>query len=134
MYLYKKIILIILFVVINISSYASECIVNPTITSRIASGPRWDGVLINPKKSVAVRSTSFKKLYFIAALMTMKDFKEPSIGVWTSNGLENGMIFSINSAATGFTVFPDGQKAGPKININDHGYKEVLACFKINYK
>jgi hypothetical protein len=75
-----------------------------------------------------------KNLYFIAANMKIEGFNEPSTGLWASNSLESGMIFSVNSDAIGFSIFPDGQKGGPKVNTSDHGYIEALNCFKEKFK
>ena len=131
---YKTVILTSLLSIAPISSsFANECIYSPKIIKNIASGTRYKDASIDAKKSVAFKSNGFKSLYFIAARINSEAFK-PSIGIWTVNGIENGMIFSVNTDAKITTVFPDGEKAGPKIKKSDHGYKEVTKCFNDKYK
>ncbi|BCD97721.1 hypothetical protein [Marinagarivorans cellulosilyticus] len=115
------------------SAQASECIYAPEVAGIIASSLRFPDATVNAKKSVAFKSDNFKNLYFIAAEVNSESFGS-NIGVWTSNSLETGMIFSANTDAAITTVFPDGQKAGPKIKSSDHGYNDVVACFNKLFK
>ena len=114
-------------------SFANVCIYSPKTIKNIASGSRYPDVSIDTKQSVAFKSNDFKKLYFIAARINSGAFK-PSIGIWTVNDIESGMIFSVNTDAKITTVFPDGEKAGPRIKKSDHGYNEVTKCFNKKFK
>ena len=131
---YKTVILTTLLSIAPLSSsFANECIYSPKIIKNIASGSRYPDASIDTKQSVAFKSNDFKKLYFIAARINSDAFK-PSIGIWTVNGIESGMIFSVNTDAKITTVFPDGEKSGPKIKKSDHGYNEVTKCFNKKFK
>jgi hypothetical protein len=116
-----------------LSAQASDCIYNPKAADILATSLRFPDATVNAKQSVAFKSNDFKNLYFIAALVNSESFGS-NIGVWVSNNLESGMIFSANSDAAITTVFPDGQKAGPKVEASDHGYNEAITCFNKKFK
>ena len=131
---YKTVIFTTLLSFVYLSpSFANECIYSPKIIKNIASGSRYSDASIDTKQSVAFKSNDFKKLYFIASRINSVAFK-PSIGIWTVNDIDSGMIFSVNTDAKITTVFPDGEKTGPRIKKSDHGYNEVIKCFNKKFK
>ncbi|MCL6417810.1 hypothetical protein MIB92_19330 [Aestuariirhabdus sp. Z084] len=117
----------------SLSAQASDCTYNPKVADILATSLRFPDATVDAKQSVAIKSNDFKNLYFVAARVNSESFGS-NIGVWISNSLESGMIFSANSDAAITTVFPDGQKSGPKVKTSDHGYNEAIACFKKKYK
>lgn len=133
----NKFIAIVLTTLLSITSLSSafgnDCVYSPSVINSIASGMRFPDAAINTKQSVAFRSKDFKQLYFIAARINSESF-EKSIGIWTVNDLESGMIFTANTDASITTVFPNGTKGGPKITESDHGYSEVMECFNKKFK
>jgi hypothetical protein len=85
------------------------------------------------KYAQAVRSKSFKKLYFISAeiegkLMERKD----DIGTWASNSLQPGagMILSVSALAKEFSVWPDGSKTRAEITMFEDGAAASRDCVR----
>ena len=81
--------------------------------------------------AAAVRSNSFKRMYFISARIVGEGLSDPPpVGTWATNRLVvgKGMVFSVGPWSTKYSVYPDGSKTKADIQSIDHGYAESQRC------
>ncbi len=81
----------------------------------------------------AVKSNSFQKLFFIAAEIQAEGSEGSNeIGIWASNSLNphEGLMFSVNTYATSYSMFPDGCKGKAQICPWEDGAREAEGCTK----
>lgn len=93
-----------------------------------------EGYTLHTNTARAVKSSDFKKLYFIAAQVTGPRLPPPGhIGIWASNSLQagEGMILSVNWLANDYSVWPNGEQSEAKISISDHGIRESETCAEV---
>lgn len=77
----------------------------------------------------AVKSTDFKNVYMIAALLNGPGVKN-QVGVWASNSLEEGGFFSVDGFALEFSDWADGPKSDANITLTSEGVDEAKDCAK----
>jgi len=106
----------------------ADCIQLPgSVMSAIASGEQ-DGVGMSPVIGYAIKSPDFSNVYFMAI-----EFKATGIGnqvgVWARNGIETGIIMSVDGFAKQFTVWPDASKTDAQISGADRNIDAVKSCY-----
>jgi hypothetical protein len=74
-------------------------------------------------KAGAVKSTEHKKAYYVAVRFHGSGVKD-GIGVWATNDLNSGSIFSVDGFAKEFSDFP--QQEG--FSSTDHGADAAKTC------
>jgi hypothetical protein len=94
------------------------------LVSAISSGltVNGGGSLSNAQ---AVRSTSFSKVWFVAARINGSGMGADSVGVWATNDLAGaGMVYAIDGLAHEFSDWG----VAKDISRSDDGYAEARAC------
>ena len=104
-----------------------ECISIPlNVLADIASGEEA-GVGMIPVVGYAVKSPDFSNVYFLVIQFSATGV-DNQIGVWARNGIDSGMILSVDSIAQNFTVWPDADGTDAAIASNDPGVKLSKSC------
>jgi hypothetical protein len=96
------------------------------VLADIASGEEA-GVGMIPLVGKAIKSTDFSNVYFLAIQFSATGV-DNQIGVWARNGIDSGMILSVDSIAQNFTVWPDADGTDAAIASNDPGVKLSKSC------
>ncbi len=104
-----------------------ECISIPSnVLADIASGEEA-GVGMIPVVGYAVKSPDFSNVYFLAIQFSATGVQD-QIGVWARNGIDSGIIMSVDSIAQNFTVWPDADGTGAAISRNDPSVESAKSC------
>jgi hypothetical protein len=104
-----------------------ECISVPSdVLADIASGEE-NGVGMLPVLGFAVKSPDFSNVYFLAVKFSATGVDD-QIGVWARNGIDSGLIMSVDSIAKNFTVWPDADGTGAAIASNDPSVTLSKSC------
>ena len=104
-----------------------QCISIPSnVLSDIASGEEA-GVGMIPVVGYAVKSPDFSNVYFLAVKFSATGIDD-QIGVWARNGINSGVIMSVDPIAQNFTVWPDADSADAAIASNDPNVKSAKSC------
>jgi hypothetical protein len=91
------------------------------------------GTLTNVK---AVKSTDFKRVYFISADIEGSGMEEPNsddIGTWVKSGplrVGGGLILAVDATANEFSDWGDGRKTDAQLSMEDEGAEESKDCVK----
>lgn len=108
--------------------------VQPELIKIIESGLTvGGGGKLETASASAVKSNSFKNVYFISAEIQGSGMEgQGEIGLWSTNSLTagKGMIFSVNSMAREFSKWPDGTKSKAELSQFDDGAQESMECVK----
>lgn len=83
------------------------------------------------RNAQAVRSKTYKKLFFISAEIDGPGVKgKGDIGTWASNSLQvgHGIIMSVSPMAKEFSVWPDGKRTKANITMFDDGAMTSKNC------
>ena len=106
----------------------SSCIpLSDSVLIAIASGED-DGVGMRPTVGYAIKSADFNNVYFMAVEFVATGI-ENQVGVWARNGIDTGLILSVDGIAKSFTVWPDASKTDAQISGADRNIDLVKACF-----
>jgi hypothetical protein len=108
-------------------SEENGCSVLPlSVMTAITSGEQ-EGVGMIPVRGAYVKSPDFKNVYFMAI-----EFKatgiENQVGVWARNGIESGLILSVDGFAKAFTVWPDASQTDAEISGADRSIETAKRC------
>lgn len=104
-----------------------ECISIPSnVLTDIASGEEA-GVGMIPIVGFAVKSPDFSNVYFLAIQFSATGV-EDQIGVWARNGIDLGIIMSVDSIAQNFSVWPDADGTDAAIASNDPSVGSAKSC------
>ena len=104
-----------------------ECISIPSnVLADIASGEEA-GVGMIPLVGYAIKSTDFSNVYFLAIQFSATGVDE-QVGVWARNGIDSGIIMSVDPIAQNFTVWPDADGTDAAIAPNDPSVKSAKSC------
>lgn len=104
-----------------------QCIPIPSnVLADIASGEEA-GVGMIPVDGYAVKSPDFSNVYFFAIRFSATGVDD-QIGVWARNGIDSGIIMSVDSIAQNFTVWPDADGTDAAIAPNDPSVKLSKSC------
>lgn len=105
----------------------TSCIkLSDSVMNAIASGEE-DGVGMSPKVGYAIKSTDFNNVYFLAIEFGASGI-ENQVGVWARNGIESGIIMSVDGTAKSFTVWPDASSTDAQISGADRNIDLVKSC------
>ena len=105
----------------------SSCIpLADSVLNAIASGEE-DGVGMRPTVGYAIKSADFDNVYFLAVEFGATGI-ENQVGVWARNGIETGLILSVDGTAKSFTVWPDASKTDAQISGADRNIDLVKSC------
>lgn len=105
----------------------SNCIQLPqSVIEAIASGEE-EGVGMVPVVGYAIKSPDFNNVYFMAIEFEATGVKN-QVGVWARNGIETGLILSVDGFAKEFTVWPDASKTDAQISGADRSIDVVKKC------
>ena len=108
--------------------------IQPDLIQIIESGLTVNGGgTLETTSASAIKSKSFKNVYFISAEIQGPGMQEQGdIGLWSTNSLTagKGMIFSVNSIAREFSKWPDGTKSKAELSQFDDGAQEAMQCVK----
>lgn len=106
---------------------SSACIRLPqSVIEAIASGQE-EGVGMVPVIGYAIKSPDFNNVYFMAIEFEATGVKN-QVGVFARNGLETGLILSVDGFAKEFTVWPDASKTDAQISGADRSIDVVKNC------
>jgi hypothetical protein len=104
-----------------------QCIAIPSVVlADIASGEE-SGVGMIPVVGYAVKSPDFSNVYFLAIQFSATGIDD-QIGVWARNGIDSGIIMSVDSIAQNFTVWPDADGTDAAIASNDPSVSSAKPC------
>jgi hypothetical protein len=104
-----------------------ECISIPSnVLADIASGEET-GVGMMPILGFAIKSPDFSNVYFLAINFSATGVND-QIGVWARNGIDSGIIMSVDSIAKNFTVWPDADGTNAAIASNDPSVELSKSC------
>jgi hypothetical protein len=104
-----------------------SCIpLSDSVLSAIASGEE-DGVGMSPVVGYAIKSSDFNNVYFMAIEFAASGI-ENQVGVWARNGIESGIIMSVDGTAKSFTVWPDASSTDAQISGADRNIDLVKSC------
>jgi hypothetical protein len=104
-----------------------SCIpLSESVLNAIASGEE-DGVGMSPTVGYAIKSTDFNNVYFMAIEFGASGI-ENQVGVWARNGIESGIIMSVDGTAKSFTVWPDASSTDAQISGADRNIDLVKSC------
>ena len=104
-----------------------QCIEIPSLVlADIASGEE-SGVGMIPVAGYAIKSPDFSNVYFLAIQFSATGIDD-QIGVWARNGIDSGIIMSVDSIAQNFTVWPDADGTDAAIASNDPSVSSAKSC------
>ena len=104
-----------------------SCIpLSESVLSAIASGEE-DGVGMSPTVGYAIKSSDFNNVYFMAIEFGASGI-ENQVGVWARNGIDSGIIMSVDGTAKSFTVCPDASTTDAQISGADRNIDLVKSC------
>jgi hypothetical protein len=110
-----------------VSPAIAQCIpIPPNVLADIASGEE-SGVGMVPVDGYAIKSPDFSNVYFLAIRFSATGVDD-QIGVWARNGIDSGIIMSVDSIAQNFTVWPDADSTDAAIAPNDPSVKLSKSC------
>ena len=81
----------------------------------------------------AVRSKSFKKMFFISAEIDGPIMeRKGDIATWASNSLQpyKGIVLAVSALATEFSVYPDGRKTKAEVSMWEDGAVQSKDCVR----
>jgi hypothetical protein len=111
----------------NSASSNVQCIsIPPNVMADIASGEEAGAGMI-PVSGYAVKSPDFSNVYFLAIQFSATGVDE-QVGVWARNGIDSGIIMSVDPIAQNFTVWPDADGTDAAIAPNDPSVKSAKSC------
>ena len=104
-----------------------QCIlIPPNVMADIASGEEAGAGMI-PVSGYAVKSPDFSNVYFLAIQFSATGIDD-QVGVWARNGIDSGIIMSVDSIAQSFTVWPDADGTDAAIASNDPSVQSAKSC------
>ena len=104
-----------------------QCIlIPPNVMADIASGEEAGAGMI-PVSGYAVKSPDFSNVYFLAIQFSANGVDD-QVGVWARNGIDSGIIMSVDPIAQNFTVWPDADGTDAAIAPNDPSVKSAKSC------
>lgn len=106
--------------------------VNAQWASRVVEGMKSDVGPVTIRRSGAVRSPDFQKVWFIAIRFDAVG-APGSVGVWATNGdpasaRSTGIVMSVDAFAQAFTDWPRADKSDARISKTDPGAAAAKAC------
>lgn len=111
----------------NVESDSVRCLDLPnSVMADIASGEQ-DGVGMTPVRGAYFKSPDFVNVYFMAIRFGAAGIDE-QVGVWARNGVDSGVILSVDGFAKSFTVWPDASKTDAQISGADRNIDIVKRC------
>ncbi|XLQ19897.1 MAG: hypothetical protein ACKUBY_04920 [Candidatus Moraniibacteriota bacterium] len=111
--------------VVTTASYCED--VSDSVLQKIESGLKNGEVTLH--NGQVVKSNDFKSVYFVSANLKNPELDIEDIATFSINQLNNdGMIFSINSIASDFFVWPSGSTTESNIKMSDDGARESQEC------
>lgn len=90
------------------------------------------GGTLDYETAQAVRSGSYNKLFFIAAVIQGPGMDSKPIGIWATNDLDGGLVFAIDAMASEFSDLFLGSETDAHITQFDDGGQESEKC--VQYK
>ncbi len=104
-----------------------DCISLPaSVLETIASGEE-PGVGMKSIRGFAVKSADFNNVYFFAIEFSATGISSQT-GVWARNGIDSGIIMSVDGFAKEFTVWPDASKTDANISTADRNVLIAKSC------
>jgi hypothetical protein len=104
-----------------------QCIAIPSLVlADIASGEE-SGVGMTPIAGYAVKSPDYSNVYFLAIQFSASGIDD-QVGVWARNGIDTGIIMSVDSIAQNFTVWPDADGTDAAIATTDPSVSSAKSC------
>ena len=110
------------------TSDVSRCRSASAAAARIAEGLTVDGGG-SLRYAQAVRSSEFDSVWFVAAEIDGAGIEaDGDVGVWATNDLSDGLIFSVNALAREFSDWGDGGRTDAAFSMANDGAEEARDC------
>ena len=106
---------------------SASCIRLPkSVLNSVAAGEEL-GVGMVPVSGFAIKSADFNNVYFFAIEFQATGI-ENQVGVWARNGIESGLILSVDGTAKAFTIWQDASKTDAQISGGDRNISIAKSC------